>query len=138
MSSAGPVYYENVTGLVSPYAEQIAHLTAVNAEYPLRAFEYQATLWYIYESPTIGLGGISAMPSMHCASAFLLVLMFGKNPYLRTAFIGFFVLILITSFVLAWHYAVDGLLAIPISYGCWKLAGWLVKKVTPEEEKLGE
>ncbi len=128
LSSGGPVYFEALTGLPSTYSEQMALLFAINAETPLRAFEYQEMLWNIYESPSVGLGGISAMPSMHCASAFLMFLMFGRTALSRILLGGFFLLIFISSFVLAWHYAVDGLFVLPVTFGLWKLSGWVVGK----------
>ncbi len=128
LSSGGPVYYGALTGLPSTYSEQMAILSTINAQTPLRAFEYQQLLWDIYESPSVGLGGISAMPSMHCASSFLLFLMFGRTVLTRLIFGAFFVLIFVSSFVLAWHYAVDGLFVLPITYACWGLSGWTVRK----------
>ena len=128
LSSGGPVYYEALTGLPSTYSDQMAALSTINAETPLRAFEYQKLLWDIYQSPSVGLGGISAMPSMHCGSAFLLYLMFGRGLLSRLLLGGFFLMIFISSFVLAWHYALDGLFVLPVTYGCWRLAGFLVRK----------
>ncbi len=128
LSSGGPVYYEALTGLASTYPEQLAQLAAINAETPLRAVPYQEMLWQVYQSPSVGFGGISAMPSMHCASSLLLFLMFGRTKIAKILLGGFFLFILISSFVLGWHYAVDGLLAIPIVYGCWKLSGFIVTR----------
>lgn len=125
LSSAGPVYYGAVTGLADPYAAQMAQLSAAGGADSLRALIYQDILWGVYESPSLGLGGISAMPSMHCATSFLLVLLAWSRPVLRYVALAFFTFILISSFVLAWHYAVDGLLAIPIALTCW----WLAKKI---------
>ncbi len=129
LSSGGPVYYEALTGLSSTYSEQMAQLAAINAETPLRALPYQDMLWQVYESPSVGFGGISAMPSMHCASSFLLLLMFGRTKLSKTLLTGFFLFILMSSFILGWHYAVDGLLVIPVVYTCWKLAGYIISKI---------
>ncbi len=134
LSSGGPVYYEALTGLASTYPDQLAQLAAINAETPLRSVPYQKMLWQVYESPSVGFGGISAMPSMHCASSYLLYLMFGRTKISRILLGGFFLFILISSFVLGWHYAVDGLLAIPVVYGCWKLAEYIVKKLLQSGE----
>ena len=120
LSSAGPCYFEDLTGLSSIYAGQFEHLNAISLEHELRALTYQKILWDTHISGSYGLGGISAMPSMHCASAFLFVLMARKHKYLRLATILFFIVIFISSFLLGWHYAVDGLLAIPIAlFGWW-------------------
>ncbi len=131
LSSAGPCYYGAVTGLADPYAAQMAALSAIDATAPLRAFQYQEILWSIYESPSLGLGGISAMPSMHCATSFLLVLLAWNKKILRYAALAFFGFILITSFMLAWHYAVDGVLAVPIAMAGWHLSGFILRKTAP-------
>ena len=130
LSSAGPCYYAAVTGLSDPYAQQLATLTALDAESTLRAVRYQEILWNVYESPSLGLGGISAMPSMHCATTALLVLFAWKKPVLRAISLLFFGFIFISSFVLAWHYAVDGLLALPIAMLSWWLAEKILKRVS--------
>jgi hypothetical protein len=133
LSSAGPCYYGAVTGLVDPYAAQMAALSAIDAASPLRAFQYQEILWSVYESESLGLGGISAMPSMHCATSFLLVLLAWNKKALRYLALAFFSFILITSFMLAWHYAVDGLLAVPIALICWNIAGRITARLTPAD-----
>lgn len=127
-SSVGPIYFENLTGLSSSYGRQMEILSEINAVTPLRSFEYQALLWNIYQSPSVGLGGISAMPSMHCASSFLLFIMYGTNKMARIALGAFCFIIFVSSFVLAWHYAVDGIIALPIAVLCWKIAGRLLEK----------
>ncbi len=130
LSTAGPVYFEAVTGLASSFDEQMAALAAINAQTPLRAFEYQAFLWDVYENPGVGLGGIAAMPSMHNASALLLYIMFARGPITKILFGSFVLLIFVGSFMLAWHYVVDALLVVPVVIACWKLAGWIVNKAT--------
>lgn len=122
-SSAGPCYYGAITGLADPYAAQMNALTVLDEASTLRAVNYQDILWSVYESPSLGLGGISAFPSMHCATSFVLVLMAWKKPVLRAAALTFFGFIFISSFVLAWHYAVDGVIAVPIAMFGWWLAG---------------
>lgn len=125
LSSAGPCYFEPITGLNS-YAPQLALMQDIEG---LKAVTYQSMLWDVYVAPGYGVGGISAMPSMHCATSFLLILAFGKNrPILKGVLIVFFTTILISSFILAWHYAVDGLLAALVALLCWKLAGFLLRK----------
>lgn len=128
-SSAGPCYYGAITGLPDPYAMQMSALTLIDEASTLRAVNYQDILWSVYESPSLGLGGISAFPSMHCATSFLLVLMAWKHPVWRAAALTFFGFIFISSFVLAWHYAVDGVLAVPIALLGWWLAGKLSRLI---------
>lgn len=135
-SSGGPVYFETLTGLSSTYSDQLARLSEINAVTPLSSFEYQSMLWRVYESPSVGLGGISAMPSMHCASSLLLLFMFGRNKVARLALLAFCALIFISSFMLAWHYAVDGIFVLPVTYACWKLAEKLVEMVSEKTIKI--
>lgn len=129
MSSAGPCYYGAITGLADPYAGQMAILAELSAQSELRATAYQGILWQVYESPSLGLGGISAMPSMHCATSFLFVLLTWKNKILRYAALSFFTFILIASVVLAWHYLVDGLVAMPIALFSWWAAGKITRRI---------
>jgi len=119
-ASAGPCYYADVTGLPDVYAGQFMRLEALHATEALRALDYQRLLWEVYESPGLGLGGISAMPSMHCATSFLLILLARGNRILLGVSILFFLTILCASFILGWHYAVDGIFAIPVAlFGWW-------------------
>ncbi|MEP6343527.1 MAG: phosphatase PAP2 family protein [Maricaulaceae bacterium] len=131
-ASAGPCYYGAVTGLADPFAAQMAILAGLEIEEPLRAVRYQAILWDVYENPGLGFGGISAMPSMHCATTALLVLFAWKRPILKWLTSALFILIFISSFVLGWHYAVDGLLAIPVAIGGWLLAGKILSRFSPK------
>lgn len=135
-SSAGPCYFGAITGLTDPYAAQMSALTVLDEQSTLRAVRYQDILWQVYESPSLGLGGISAMPSMHCATSFLLILLaWGKKP-LRYAAMIFFAFIFIASFVLAWHYAVDGLLAVPVALISWFSAGYVLKRVMKDKSAV--
>ena len=121
LSSAGPCYYGLiVTGQPDIFAEQMRIL---RSHADLSFVTYQDWLWSVYQSPSQGVGGISAMPSMHCSTAFLFILMYGRTPIMRVITWAFFLTIFCSSFILAWHYAVDGLLGIIIAYFCWKLAG---------------
>lgn len=131
LSSAGPCYYALVTGLSDPYASQLSTLAALDAVQDLRAVRYQEMLWNVYESPSLGLGGISAMPSMHCATTALLVLFAWKHKIWKWVTLALFTIIFVSSFVLAWHYAVDGLLAIPVALAAWHIAGKILDRALP-------
>jgi len=98
LSSAGPCYYGLITGMADPYAAQMAILSDFSTDGFMRSTTYQAMLWDVYESPGFGFGGISAMPSMHCTTSFLFLLMAWKHKVLRIAAIAFFILILISHY----------------------------------------
>ncbi|MGJ8564767.1 MAG: phosphatase PAP2 family protein [Alphaproteobacteria bacterium] len=124
LSSAGPCYYGLVAGSTDIYAPQLALLDSIGN---LQARDVQGMLWTAHASQGYGIGGISAMPSMHCATCYLVIKMFGRAGILKVLTWAFFIIIYISSFLLAWHYAVDGLLAVVIAQACWMLAGRILK-----------
>lgn len=128
LSSAGPAFYGRLGLLPDPYAALMAYLTATNEILPIWAIPTQDMLWagYIGEG---AMRGISAMPSIHNASALLLVLVaWNKSLFVRSIAIVHAVLIFIGSIHLAWHYAVDSYLAWAMALLIWwaarPLARW--------------
>jgi hypothetical protein len=129
-SSAGPCFYDQVVvGGENPFAAQMDFLRAMAAHYPVWAVQTQDMLWQTYENNKTGLGsGISAMPSVHVAIAFLFALLgFRYHRAVRWFFIGFALLIMIGSVHLAWHYAVDGYVGIIVTALIWWATGWFFK-----------
>jgi hypothetical protein len=137
LSSAGPCYYALVVGTPDPYAAQITYIreTVQNTRLSLFGFEHQLDLiavnaqdllWSYYQAGDFGFGrGISAAPSMHVASTWLLARL--AQTYGRRAAVAgwsFFAVILVGSVHLAWHYAVDAYLAIAGAWVLWRLTGW--------------
>lgn len=125
-ATAGPCYYGGVVTGPDIFAAQNAMLASIPE---LSAYDYQQLLWKVYEAPGLGLGGISAMPSMHCATSFLFILMFGRSKIMLALTSLFFAIILFSSVMLGWHYLVDGLFAIPIVLACWWLGGKLSARI---------
>jgi hypothetical protein len=97
------------------------YLYRTNETIPIWALDTQQMLWRDYQHSRTGLGsGISAMPSVHVATATLLAL-FGwqySRPY-GIALTLFAVIIFIGSIHLGWHYAVDGYAAILGTLAIW-------------------
>ncbi|WP_158085555.1 phosphatase PAP2 family protein [Henriciella aquimarina] len=129
LSSVGPVYYGHIVEGVNPYAPQLELLADAGR---LNATNYQTLLWADYSLPGVGQLGISAMPSLHCAVTTLFLLMFTRSLMMKVLVGLFAVSIFFGSFLLAWHYVVDGILDVAVGYGCWQLAGWASRKVTAE------
>jgi len=113
-SSAGPVYYGRVVIGPDPFVPLLAYLGDVGQAYELPSSIAQAYLWDSYEKDFLRLGnGISAMPSLHLAMAFLLVLVSWRMHWcVRLVAILFLAALLVGSVHLAWHYAIDGYVGI--------------------------
>ena len=138
LSSAGPCYFGAVTGSPDPYAPlmtylrdtvQNAHLSILGHELSsqLVAVRVQDFLWDGYQNGAGGFGqGISAAPSMHVASTWLVARMlqaYGRR-WLAICGWSFFAVILVGSVHLGWHYAVDGYISIAGAWIIWRAVGW--------------
>jgi hypothetical protein len=118
--SAGPVYYQHVTG-EARFAGLINYLVRYSA-----AQEWRVFLW---QSLTSGGGtGVSAFPSMHLANATMFLLLAARiNRPLALAAGIFVAVILLGSVHLGWHYAVDGYFSIAATMLIWLGVGRLVR-----------
>ncbi|WP_017930848.1 phosphatase PAP2 family protein [Robiginitomaculum antarcticum] len=128
LSSAGPVYYGEFTGDYAAYAPLIDQLYDFHGQYYLDAVNTQQILLEMYYTPQMRFGGISAAPSLHIASSLMLLILFWKTAIARDLLILFNIVIYIGSIILGWHYAVDGLISIPIVLACWYVSAFIVKK----------
>lgn len=129
LSSAGPVYYQLVTGHAeNPYAPLLSYLHDVDRVRPLLALDLQAKLWTAYQNGGIGFGsGISAMPSIHNAMVWLLAFLCWRTHRLLGVVATLFALLVFLGSVhLAWHYAVDAYVAVLGTWLIWWSVGrWL-------------
>ena len=125
-SSAGPVYFGRVTGLPDPFEPLMSYLRAANEASPVWALEIHDRLWSAYATDSDQLGkGISAMPSIHVATAVLFALVAWRaSCALGIVFTAYAVAVMIGSVHLAWHYALDGYVSIVLTYLIWRVAGW--------------
>jgi hypothetical protein len=141
MSSAGPCYYGLVVGGPDPYAPLMSYLHNIayslswsafghELHVPLTALVMQDLLWTGHVSRDFGIAqGISASPSMHIASAWImwrLAWSMGRTArILGSVFLAF---IFVGSIHLGWHYAIDGYLAAAAAWVLWRLTGWLLER----------
>jgi PAP2 superfamily len=126
-SSAGPCYFGNLGLGPDPYLPLMSYLKDVNNIIPIWAVDTQAYLWTEYAAGSL-YGGVTAMPSMHNATAMLFVLTtWNKGGWLRWLMVAHCTLIFLGSIHLGWHYAVDGYAAWILVVGFWMLAGAVVR-----------
>jgi len=128
-SSAGPCYYGMVAQGTDPFRPLMAFLHAANEKVPILSLNVQTLLWDAFATHNMSAGdGISAMPSMHVASAVLFVFVVAHyRRWLAWGAAAFAVVIFLGSIILGWHYAVDGYVGAALAAACWYISGYLVR-----------
>lgn len=123
-SSMGPCYDPGIATNTGPYAPLMNYLKETNEVVPIWALNVQQTLLENYQNTRGNLGsGISAMPSMHVATAVLMALFGWRYSRLAGWALTLFALIIFVGSVhLGWHYALDSYAG---AAGAW-LIWWLV------------
>ena len=137
LSSAGPVYFGDVTGLADPFAPLMTRLYEIDAAIRtaggvdgLPALGVQEVLWnfYITQDTTYG-SGISAMPSLHVAVTTLIAISaYRLHPVAGYVMWAYTAMIVLGSVHLGWHYAIDGYASIAATIVIWRLVGRFTEK----------
>lgn len=134
LSAAGPCFYNNFVGQSASFAKISETLSAqqavVNASLPDAAFvalHYQDTLLRVFGQRELVIGGgISAMPSVHIGLSVLFACAaFQMGRLWGWLMAAYAVLIWLGSIHLGWHYAIDGILAAPLTIFAWRVSGRL-------------
>ena len=140
LSSAGPVYASMVgaNSDFSPLIEKLHSSGGDNAVFG--TLRWQKELWSAYSQQRYSFGyGISAMPSLHNAIAFLYALCAWRGGiWARTAASAFAGAILLGSVHLGWHYIADGLVAWAGMYAIWRGAGAYLRWCGYEQNDMQE
>jgi hypothetical protein len=126
--SAGPAFYGFVTGDEARFADQLAFLAQSTSS--RAAMIYQHYLWTLQSAGRTGFAsGISAFPSVHVAMITLNALFIaeydrrlGAIAFAYTAFVA------ASSVYLAWHYAIDGYVAVAVTVVLYAL----VRRLAPD------
>jgi hypothetical protein len=129
-SSAGPCYFAEVGGASERFAPLLAMLGKIDTETALVSQSAQRALWHLYRTGSAGFGsGISAMPSVHVASAWLLVLLAARlGPVPLAAAALLFATVCVGSVALGWHYAVDSYAGAALASPIWIVCGAIAKR----------
>jgi hypothetical protein len=126
-ASGGPVYFAQFApDTFNPYEPLVRTLHETDG---LTAIRGHLALWQGFsEGGHPRASGISAMPSIHVAMAILCVL--AARTFNRTfgaVMMAYAALIVVGSVMLAWHYAIDAYVSIPMVLALWWLAGRVAK-----------
>lgn len=131
--SAGPCFYSQFVGSAPEFDSLMVRLNqiqALNGE-PLMALHNQAYLIQAHGGDRLLVGGgISAMPSVHNGLAFLFALSAWQvSRPLGFLFGAYAALIWIGSIHLGWHYGLDGLAAVALTFGIWCVCGRIADRL---------
>ena len=139
LASVGPCFWGLELGQPDPYGPLMERLHATNGRFlsangvdgaHLWSMDVQEQLWAVYDTHIFEtVGGISAMPSMHVASAVLFACLgWAHSKPLGVLLTAFAVVIQIGSVHLGWHYAVDGYIGGALTLAVWFGVGRVMKK----------
>lgn len=128
LASVGPCFVNPLIGL-HDFDDQMAYLHHVDEIVPVMVLPVQEMLLKWHDADANGLGsGITAMPSMHVAIAYLFWLTMRRISRPAGIFFGvYFAIIWISSVHLAYHYAVDGLVSVIAVSVLWWVSGQTFK-----------
>jgi len=133
LPSAGPCYYSHFHGADPSFNELLQRLGDIQAAngQRLNALYNQHALLDSFGSDRLAIGrGISAMPSVHNGLAVLFALAaFRLNKTAGILFSLYAALIWVGSIHLGWHYAVDGIVSVALTFGVWRVCGRIAERL---------
>lgn len=133
LPAAGPCFYTHFAGPAPEFQALMDKLAADQAALgrPVTALAIQHMLLHSFGGTSLAVGGgISAMPSVHNALAVVFAFAaFRLNRWAGAVMAGYAALIWFGSIHLGWHYAIDGIAAVALAFGIWKLAGRIAARL---------
>ncbi|HYD17732.1 MAG TPA: phosphatase PAP2 family protein [Patescibacteria group bacterium] len=138
-SSVGPLFYGDFIPWPSPYAAVGENLTRMSEQgFMFAAKTRDLLLGWAHNDQVFDPNALSAMPSMHLAIAWLLVLYArGISRAAFAAACAFFAVIFTGSIYLGFHYAVDGYVSVAGVSLIWWGAGRVLKRHHGRNRLLG-
>lgn len=128
LASVGPCFYDQFVG-GHRFQPMMARLQQIDSTHPLMALDVMGYLARSYGQDRLG-AGISAMPSLHVAIAFLSFLAvrdYSDFFLIKLSAAVFAILIFVGSVHLGWHYASDGIVGVLATWLFWWLTGRYVR-----------
>lgn len=127
LSSGGPIFFERLG-----YGDRFADLPRAPLNHA--AADY---LWDSYSTRLATFGsGISAWPSVHVAvAAWMVFVAKGLCPRLIRVAIVYWLIIMIGSVALGWHYITDGVAGTAMAIASWKLSERILG-TSPAQSKM--
>lgn len=122
-ASVGPCFLEPLMGN-RRFAAQMDYLYWADSQLPIMVLNVQERLliWQFSDVHSLA-SGITAMPSMHIAMAFLFALAVRHlSRWAGYAFFAFLAVIMVGAVHLGYHYAVDGYLSLIVTAAIWRLS----------------
>jgi len=133
-SSVGPLFYHNFyPKLANPYAALVTHFDTQGPEaFRIAHRSRELLLHWATNGNKVNINALSAMPSMHVAIAWLMVLYaWNISRGWMIAALVFCTAILTGSVYFGFHYAVDGYVSIALVSLMWWGAGKLIPEGKP-------
>lgn len=133
LPSSGPCFFDMLAGSGPQFQTLTTSLSDAQAKLgvPLTSLTNQQMLLQLRASPVLAVGGgISAMPSVHNGLAALFAIGgFQINRKLGYLLAAYAALIWFGSIHLGWHYALDGIVAVALTFGIWRVCGRIAARL---------
>lgn len=124
-ASAGPIFWQYYLPDPDPYESLLARIDAISADDQLFRNRFRdIMLWMTSNDKMVDMNGPAALPSVHVAMATLFTLhSFKYWPWLAWPMLVYAIVIQLGSFLLSWHYAIDGYVGAAVMILIWWAAG---------------